>query len=185
MVQNEATRGGGGGALRDEYMAENAIWLLDQAGPQGKIVLWAHNAHVQNLSPWMGAHLRSRYGAEYVILGFSFYQGGFNAIEQNAAGQFLRLTALAAPPALDGSIEHHFQRLDRPRVLLDLRPLRANRSASAAWLRGPLPLRNIGAVYRPSSPAAYFAPTRVPEQYDVMIHFENTTPSVLLPFRYE
>jgi erythromycin esterase-like protein len=120
-----------------------------------------------------------------VILGFSFYQGGFNAIEQNAAGQFLRLTALAAPPALDGSIEHHFQRLDRPRVLLDLRPLRANRSASAAWLRGPLPLRNIGAVYRPSSPAAYFAPTRLPEQYDVMIHFENTTPSVLLPFRYE
>jgi len=34
------------GLTRDRYMAENATWLLDQAGPDAKIVLWAHNSHV-------------------------------------------------------------------------------------------------------------------------------------------
>jgi erythromycin esterase len=33
-------------AARDRYMAENTGWLLDQAGPDAKIVLWAHNYHV-------------------------------------------------------------------------------------------------------------------------------------------
>src|SRR5436190_23875503 len=31
---------------RDLYMAENTSWLLEQAGPEAKIVLWAHNGHV-------------------------------------------------------------------------------------------------------------------------------------------
>jgi erythromycin esterase-like protein len=29
---------------RDAAMADNAAWLLDQLGPEGKIVLWAHNS---------------------------------------------------------------------------------------------------------------------------------------------
>jgi hypothetical protein len=27
-------------------MAENVTWLLDQAGPDARIALWAHNGHV-------------------------------------------------------------------------------------------------------------------------------------------
>ena len=31
---------------RDESMAENTVWLADRIGPEGRIVLWAHNFHV-------------------------------------------------------------------------------------------------------------------------------------------
>jgi erythromycin esterase len=38
--------GSGGASARDKFMAENADWLLTQAGSGAKVVLWAHNGHV-------------------------------------------------------------------------------------------------------------------------------------------
>jgi erythromycin esterase-like protein len=34
---------------RDLYVAENASWLLEQAGSEVKIVLWAHNGHISKI----------------------------------------------------------------------------------------------------------------------------------------
>ncbi|MGD2122593.1 MAG: erythromycin esterase family protein, partial [Gemmatimonadota bacterium] len=81
---------------RDRYMAENAIWLLDQAGPEAKIVLWAHNGHVADsptsfVAGSMGYHLQQHYGDEMVIAGFDFYQGGFQAITQSSSGTYTGL----------------------------------------------------------------------------------------------
>ena len=74
VVQAEGVHAGT--AQRDQYMAENAAWLLDQAGPEARMVLWAHNLHVQRGSLGgqlaMGAHLHSRYGAGMVVVGFAF-----------------------------------------------------------------------------------------------------------------
>ncbi|HEX2225486.1 MAG TPA: erythromycin esterase family protein, partial [Thermoanaerobaculia bacterium] len=51
-----------GGPTRDESMAENAAWILDNAPAGSKIVLWAHNGHVAKQPGWMGSFLAQRYG---------------------------------------------------------------------------------------------------------------------------
>jgi erythromycin esterase len=168
--------------IRDQAMADNAAWLLEQAGPDAKIVLWAHNGHVRNEPGWMGSHLRERFGSQMVIVGFDFYGGSFNAVQYKAgrpAGG-LGLHQVEPPPA--DSHEGYFHSAGVPRMILDLRRVDSTAPATR-WLAGPRWMRAIGAVYDKDQPAnfAYFA--RLPAEYDVIIYFEETTPSVLLPFR--
>ena len=180
LVQNEEHLRGVP-LVRDVYMAENAAWLLEQAGPGARIVLWAHNGHIAEESLAMGGHLAKRFGPDYLSVGFSFDHGSFNAVIRPATvGPSVRPATVE--PAHRGSYEYEFQRTGHPRFLLDVRPLRVSAPASAAWMRGPLGMRNVGSVYQPASPASYFSPTRLPNPYDVVIHFSETTPSTLLPF---
>jgi erythromycin esterase len=190
VVQNEEMRNVGNDVvaavnIRDRAMAENASWLLQQGGQGAKIVLWAHNGHVNNAVrsgiTCMGVHLRREYGNAMVIAGFSFGQGGFNAIESNGTS-FLGLKALSTNFIPETSFEYQFERLRKERFILDLRSL--PQSAEIAWLRGERPLRIIGSVYAPNFAANYFYASTISTEYDVMIHFATTKPSVLLPFRF-
>ena len=174
VVQNEDTRAnpGQGVMLRDTYMAENVGWLADARGPASKLVLWAHNAHMSRLPPYMGTHLTTRYGAGYRILGFSFHRGQFNAVVPNVG-----LRVNTAPAAVDSSYEHQFHRVGLPLFYLDLRPLRAGAPAGAEWLLGPRGFRMVGAVYEPSTPQLFYRQSAMATEYDVMIHVEETTAS--------
>jgi erythromycin esterase len=182
VVQNEDARGtlNPGTLLRDQYMAENTAWLAQRSGGAG-VVLWAHNGHVARLQPYMGTHLAYRFGGDYVPVGFSFHRGGLNAVEMGVG-----LRAHQAPPAAVDSYEHQFDRLGHGGFLLDLRPLRAaGLTAETRWMLGPRPFRMVGAVYRPGSPQDFYFRFPLPEQYDVMIHVTQVTPTQLLPFRYQ
>jgi erythromycin esterase len=70
---------------RDSAMAENARWLLDQLGPQGKIVLWAHNAHVGAYDGAMGSLLRQRLGSQLFVMGFDFARGSFSGVRMSGS----------------------------------------------------------------------------------------------------
>lgn len=172
------------GTKRDAYMAENAAWLLDGAEPSAKIVLWAHNDHV-GLTPYgtvksMGLYLHERYSDAQRVLGFSFYAGRFNALGvENAGRSYTALTSHSATLPLPDSYEAAFHALNEPRLILDLR-VRGD-AVFADWMRGPRPFRGIGSVYNEARGVAYFAATRLPEKFDAVIHFEDTSPSTLLP----
>lgn len=64
-------------AARDRGMAETVFWLLDRFGPDTKIIVAAHNSHIQRTpvqTPAFalsaaGHHLASRLGEEYVAVG--------------------------------------------------------------------------------------------------------------------
>jgi erythromycin esterase len=69
---------------RDAAMAENVLWALGQEGPGGRLLVVAHNVHVQGTpavaGPWaafermptaMGQHLRASLGDGLVIIGMS------------------------------------------------------------------------------------------------------------------
>ena len=79
---------------RDEEMAGNVKWILDQEGPESKIMLWAHNGHVATAplgdGESMGMALRKMYGAEMVVCGLSFGQGSFQALQK---GKYQQLSA--------------------------------------------------------------------------------------------
>lgn len=165
-------------ASRDSSMAENIEWIRDQAGPDARIVLWAHNGHVRSATGRMGGHLRAAYGSDYVNLGFLFARGGFNAAE-SVGGAVQTWTVNDVPPT---SIEAIFAGTGEQRLLFDARQIPAGGDA-AALLRGPIDMRSIGSVYSPSAPSGYFSAHWFPGDFDLLLYLDTTTPSTLLPYR--
>jgi erythromycin esterase len=185
VLQAEQMYGAGdaGYMLRDRYMADNVAWLLSQGGPNAKIILWAHNGHVStdasNPKP-MGAYLRERYGAQMVVFGFSFFQGSFNAVNISEAGNAaggIRALSVALPP--EDSYEYYFQSAKIPRFFLDLRNLPST-LPTTEWLLVSHPFRSIGSAYKPSSPEEFFSSVILPQTFDIIIYFQDTSPSILL-----
>ncbi len=164
--------------IRDRYMAENVSWILDQAGPDAKIVLWAHNGHV-GMSGYeiphlrMGDYLQQQYGSQMVVFGFLFYQGSFNAYGSTSLQTF----HVDAPPI--DSYESFFHEAGLPRFFLDLRSVKAG-AAAADWLLAPHPFRMIGSVYFPNDSQLYFKIAALAKIFDVVVYFQDTSPSLFL-----
>jgi erythromycin esterase len=167
-------------AARDYHMAQNTLWILDHLGPGTKLVVWAHNFHISDRFPSsQGGHLRRELGDDYVNLAFSFWQGTATAVQLNPPGP-LGPTAMPRPPA--DSYEAHFRAADAERFLLDLRGVAFDTPATQ-WLAGARAFREIGCCLNVSNPSTHIMPLQLPSLYDVVIFFERTNHSVLLPFR--
>ena len=95
---------------RDASMAANVKWILDQS-PKAKIVLWAHNFHVGTSAGSMGSELRKMYGDQMVVFGFSFNQGGFQAVQQGGSEGLKDFTV---PPHLPAASMPHSPRVAFP-----------------------------------------------------------------------
>ena len=173
-------------AGRDRFMAENAVWLLEQAGPDAKIVLWAHNGHVADdpflggAGPAMGHHLRTEYGDDLVVMGFDFYEGDFRAVTVLAGGSFAGLEVHTVGAPLRESYEYYFHSAGLERLILDLRGIDLTTPATS-WLAGPRKMRSIGAAFMPTSPQRYFYDVSLPTRYDVIIYFDDTHAARGLP----
>lgn len=177
---------------RERSMAENVEWLVNQAGPSSKAVIWGHNQHVGTITEtngsevWknMGQYLREKYAQQMVVFGFAFYEGSFNAF--NLSGQpgpsRASLGSMAVqhvtPPPPD-SYEHYLASAGMPRLILDLRHLEPG-STSTSWLVGPKLLRSAGAAYDSSAPDKFFSQQSLPSLFDVVIYFQESSPSHLL-----
>jgi erythromycin esterase len=161
------------GAERDCAMADNVRWLIEEAFPGQKIVLWAHNGHVGTDmgggEKSMGDHLRTRYGDQMVVIGFATDHGGVRAkrMEQGTVkpGPPVALP-LASPSKV--SVESLFAETGLPRFILDLRRLPAD-GAAGAWLAKPRLHRMIGAVYDPDRESKYYVHVRLPQTYDGIV----------------
>lgn len=127
-------------AARDAAMAENVRWILAREGPDARLLVFAHNAHVKNAPTeggvWsvldepptvMGQRLRAALGGDLLVVGASAArdQGGRRALS----------------PRSD-SIDARLARFGRPLFLLDLRPARGD--PASAWLSRPT---TMGANY--------------------------------------
>jgi hypothetical protein len=163
-------------------MAENVSWLLDQASPSAKIVVWAHNAHAGVDSTWgdsMGTYLRKQYGDAMVNFGFLFYSGSFNAFTMTGSGQFGALAVHQVVPPPENSYEYYFHSIGQPRFILNVRGIRPG-SAATDWLLGARLIRSIGAGYTEASPETFFQQVALSRMFDVIVYLENTSPSHLL-----
>ena len=159
---------------RDEAMAENTEWISRRIGPEGRMVLWAHNTHVSTWQGAMGSYLRETFGNDMVIVGFSHEGGGFTASD----GSGLREFELDA--ALPGSFEHFLSTASFPRLVLDLRNRDPNAPGSS-WLNGRRLFRLIGALYDTENPEGFWHRAPVAEWFDVIVHFERTRATTVLP----
>lgn len=174
--------------VRDPAMAKNVQWLLNFLGPDSKIVLSAHNGHVNEKcfsSSCMGTELNEALGENYVSIGFSFLRGRANAIEQLDFGEFGDLKAVTVPPPPDSSATRHyewyFDSVGASPFLVDLR--RAEEfSRESGWLYGPKKIREFGAAYGRNSDlqSRFFRSEDLVAQFDAMIYVEESSPTTLL-----
>ena len=166
-----------GGSARDLGMAENVRWILDQEGPKGRVMLWAHNGHVQTGNdfaghPWMGRYLRKSLGAEMVVLGFAFREGSFQAIDMGSTKGGLR--EFTVKPMPSATLDEALQSAGFPVLALDLRAIPAS-GPVRAWFDGPQGTFGTGAVFSDGGEARAIIPTRVLEAYDGLFFISHTT----------
>jgi erythromycin esterase-like protein/predicted phosphoribosyltransferase len=159
--------------LRDRHMAETLDALvghLERTRGPTKTVVWAHNSHLGDARATelgqagelnVGQLVRERYGIEALLVGFSTYTGTVTAASDWGGPAERKLVR----PALDGSWEELFHRMDAPDVML-----------GTGGLEGRRLERAIGVVYRPETERiSHYFHARLANQFDVFVHMDETT----------
>ena len=177
IVVQEMNKGlSGERGIRDSSMAENVEWIVEQ-NPGAKVILWAHNAHIaEALLPYnytvaMGDVLASRYGEDYLSVGFSFYSGQYTAVRRGEG-----LGTQVPEPARAGSIGSVFHAVGLPLFMLDLRAAKGDERAS--WLVRPHDMRELGALAIEDDQT--YHSTVLTDKYDAIIFVDQMTPTDLL-----
>lgn len=161
--------------LRDAAMMENLTFALEREGASGRLVVWAHNAHISKGSvpstrsetdvirlweagPRLGMHLDAAFGKQYFAIGSTFYEG--ESGWQRSRG-----------PAECGTVAGELARIDLDTFLLDLRS--AQNQQAAKWL-------DSARVMRADNPASDYlvVPSRA---FDSVLFVRNVSPVALVP----
>ena len=168
------------GASRDRFMAENALWWLETCGPESRMLMSNHNMHVsrdffgvQN----MGAYLSQALADDLVVFGTTFYDGSFLVMGEDPSRRF-KLEEIQTSLPDEASYEYAFRSTWIPRFFLDLRDIEAD-EVGADWLLGTWPFYGMyNAAF-----SGYASAMRVSMGllFDVVIHFQTTTPAWMLP----
>ncbi|MBK1787446.1 erythromycin esterase family protein [Prauserella sp. ASG 168] len=151
---------------RDEVMADNTVWWLDNGG--GKVLLASNNSHVAYTSADpdfpdpTGAGLRERIGDRYVNVGLTFHQGTIGALPDPTAQEPDTFTV---PPAPEGHTEHTLDEVGHRDFALDLRTAPAS---VRDWLAPARPTRSYGLYWAPEAPRI-----AVLDSYDVLVHLHQ------------
>ena len=165
--------------LRDTHMADTLDALLghlDRRNARSKIVVWAHNSHVGDGAATqmgeLGEHTlgqlcRRHHPAETYLLGLTTHSGTVTAAtdwDEPAERKVVR-------PSLAESYEMLFHQTGVPRFFLPLAEL----GEAAGGLREERLYRAIGVVYRPETERiSHYLRTRLPSQFDAVIHIDET-----------
>jgi erythromycin esterase-like protein len=165
--------------LRDRHMAETLDALvahLDHRSGNAKVVVWAHNSHVGDARATemgqrgelnIGQLARESYGRDAVLVGFTTNHGTVTAASDwgaPAERKFVR-------EALAGSYEALFHAARIGRFLMTWREL----EILATALGGARLERAIGVIYRPDTERmSHYFQARLGEQFDAVIHFDET-----------
>lgn len=164
--------------MRDMHMMETVLALREHFQLQGKklkVVIWAHNSHLGDARATemsrrgelnLGQLVRQRFGHESTLIGFSSYTGTVTAASRWDGPAERKLVR----PALPGSYEQIFRTVDLPSFILPMKSRELN-----AGLRHPRLERAIGVLYLPQTErVSHYFFSRLPEQFDAVIHFQDT-----------
>lgn len=172
--------------LRDGHMFETLEALREhlsqQLGEDAKIVVWAHNSHIGNAAATemsrrgeynLGQLVRTKYPNDSLLVGLCTAEGEVTAASDWDAPAERK--TVRTP--LAGSYEGVFQQVRHGRFMLDLRAdNEATRLLGEARLQ-----RAIGVIYQPETERhSHYFQSRLPEQYDFILHFDHTEALVAL-----
>ena len=165
--------------LRDSHMVETLDALVAHISRQGgpaKVVVWAHNSHLGDARATdmgqrgelnVGQLVREKSGRDVVLIGFTTHHGTVTAASDwGGIAERKRVRS-----ALPGSYETLFHSILAAPFLLTWQ---ANEAVGNA-LRDARLERAIGVIYRPETERmSHYFHARLPEQFDAVLHFDET-----------
>jgi erythromycin esterase-like protein len=163
--------------LRDRHMVETIEALVAHlnGSHHPKAVVWAHNSHLgdaratemsQHGELNVGQLIRERFPNEAVLIGFTTHHGRVTAASDWGAPAERK----SVRPALPGSYEELFHETGLPRFWIDLRG-----AGQIGVLQQQRIERAIGVIYRPETERlSHYFHARLPEQFDAIIHIDET-----------
>ncbi len=160
---------------RNEYMADNLRRYLDGVLTGTKVILWAHNGHVEATSrayPPTGYYLRRLYGPRYYALGSTFAEGEYQA--WTSGSPTFALGVFRAPDMPPGAIEGDLASVGAGPLFVDLRS-GPRPPAIAEWLDAAQPVRSIGAMHSPTSDRYTIETVALAESYDGFVFVRTST----------
>src|SRR5256886_3816289 len=164
--------------LRDRHMVETLENLVAHlnGSRQPKAIVWAHNSHLGDARATEMSHygevnvgqlVRERFSNEAVLIGFTTHHGSVTAASDWGAPAERKNVRTA----LEGSYEDLFHEIGLPRFWIDLRG-----AGQIGVLQQRRIERAIGVIYRPESERlSHYFHARLPEQFDAIIHFDETS----------
>jgi erythromycin esterase len=156
-------RSGGSYSFRDECMAKNITWILDN-NPNSKIILWAHNEHIAKQKGSMGRNLLEKYGDKYYNIGFLSNSGTYTA--GNSSRLSSKNILLEGKP---GSFEYSFHKTGIPSFFFDFSQVKENEPTSK-WLTYVLKNRSIGAL----ATDYQFSESKISNLFNSIIYIDST-----------
>ena len=156
--------------LRDKFMSENIEWILNYEGAQSKMIVWAHNAHVDN--KFMGAILKKDYQEQYYIIGFDFNKGSFRARNQEDKDKVETLTVGNAWKNSSGEV---FSRLNIPAFFIDMEKAVKTNSIAAPFFTKKILQRIVGAEFSNKNELRFYFYDHLYDNYDGLIFVNYTT----------
>ncbi len=164
--------------LRDRHMVEtldNLMKHLREQGERPKAVVWAHNSHLGDARATsmsargevnVGQLLREFHDGDTFSIGFTTFHGTVTAAS-NWGGEANRKRVR---PGMDDSYEKLFHDFELPRFQLNL-----HEQSVRDELPGKLLERAIGVIYLPETERySHYFSARLAEQFDVVLHFDET-----------
>lgn len=161
--------------VRDLHMTGTISRLLEQEGPESRIIVWEHNTHVGDARATdmadagmvnVGQLVREEYGADNVhITGFSTYRG--EVIAAPSWGD--RSRVMQVPRARRDSWEWLLhQHAPADKIIL------MNQLSQNSYYQQRIGHRAIGVVYNPNQESGNYVPSVLPERYDTFIFIDET-----------
>lgn len=167
---------------RDQFMAENAAWMLDYFEGE-KIVIWAHNAHIANNSDYsrtgsLGNHLNDKMSDNYATIGFLFSRGTFTAVGKEG-DQYtgLKEHVLDTDPK-ENSLNYVMAQCKESVFSVKIGHLANHKEWYDEMFYNSIQFFQIGAVFN-NVPQDYYS-TFSPGYFDYIIYFDKSNASVIL-----
>ncbi|MEV4504188.1 erythromycin esterase family protein [Streptomyces klenkii] len=162
-------------SARDVYMAESLLWHLERSEPGTRVVVAAHNAHIQKTPVSfnghltglpMGQHLHRALGDEYVALGLTSITGHTADMPRDENTRFgFTIDNTPLQPPEPGSIEAAFADAELGLSIADLHKARSNSPGNTGVAPGPDRIRIQGA----------YVHTPVLDAFDAILNTETST----------
>lgn len=165
------------GADRDRFMADNLDWYMERR-PGVKVMVWAHNGHVQiaprRNGPALGGHLKDRHAGAYLSVGFVLGSGAYRALDARSVPitRARSKTFTFGPPAA-GTFNALMAATGHDMFAVNLR------SASGDMrkiLERPVGLREGYGLVARADPLVTLERS-LPATHDILIFIDRTTPA--------
>lgn len=161
---------------RDHYMSDN-IQFYSQHHPDDKILVWAHNAHISNLtadhSKKMGAWLKDYFKEAYVPIAFTSASGSYTAAQDYTQKVW---KSFPFEKAYRGTYSYVFGKAKNDLYFLPLNTP-ALKQKKASWLT--VPMKQLDIPYIQSGDEDdYKYDGALSKTFDGVVFCKNTTASV-------